>query len=146
MARFIALCSAVVTALVLVASAGAAAPRYILVSGACLPEPALLDSWHENGVFFSALVGAPRVTRMRAVRRRPRLDLALFWGAPVVRPPTRPSDAGQHGWFYPADGRRTALVDIMVDGVRAPRRAPARALAILAEYGVPTRSEECARG
>jgi len=145
MGRFTALCSAIVTALVLAPQAGAAAPRYILVSGPCLSEPVLLESWSENGTLLSALVAAPRVKGIRAVRHRQRLDLALFWGTPAEQPPTRPSDANQHGWFYPAHGRRAALVDIMVDGVRVLRRAPARALAVLAKHGVPTRSAECAQ-
>jgi hypothetical protein len=146
MARFTTLSGAVVMALVLVPPAGAAAPRYILVSGPCLSEPVLLERWSENGAFLSSLVVAPRVTRARAVRQRPRLDLALFWGVPAKPPPTRPRDANQHGWFYPAHGRRAALVDVMVDGIRVPRRVPADVLAILAKHGVPTRSAECARG
>jgi hypothetical protein len=132
----VALCSALFAA----APATAAAPSYILVSGSCLPQPAALSSWSENATLLSSLVRARHVSAAsERLRRRPRLDLALFWGLPSKRSPTRPADAAQHGWFYPAFGKRRPVLDLMVDGVRAPRQASARALAILGRHGVPTR-------
>jgi hypothetical protein len=131
----------VTVALVLAAPAQAAAPRYILVSGPALARPVLLPSWNENGALLAALVHAPRVTGRvaRGLTRRPRLDLALFWGWPERPRPTRPSQANQHGWFYPARRGRPAVVDVLVNGVRVPRIVPARPLRILARHGVPTR-------
>jgi hypothetical protein len=129
------------TTLVLASSARAAAPNYILVSGRGLVRPVLLSNWNENGALLSSLVNAPRARRsvVRGLARRPRFDLAEFWdweGRPV---PTRPSDANQHGWFYPARRSRPAVFDVMVAGARIPRLAPAKALRILARHGVPTR-------
>jgi hypothetical protein len=83
----------------------------------------------------------PRVLKeARALRGRPRLDLAVFWTLPEPGPPTRPRGATYHGWFYPVHDGRPAVIDMLVNAVRVPRRAPARALAILARNGVPTRS------
>jgi hypothetical protein len=136
------LVAAVAGALVLAAPASGAAPQYILVTGPCLAKPVLLGSWSENHVFLSALADAPRLERTAtALVRRPRYRLALFWGPPAKQPPTRPRDAAQHGTFYPAHHGRPAVVDIT-----EPRRASARALAVLARHGVPTRSAQCARG
>jgi len=135
------LVGALAAALVLAAPAEAAAPRYILVSGPGLERPLLLPNWGENGELLADLVNAPKVTRAvaRGLSMRRRLDLALFWGWPDRPRPTRPIQANQHGWFYPAQRGRPAVVDVMVDGARVPRVAPARTLRILARHGVPTR-------
>jgi hypothetical protein len=53
--------------------------------------------------------------------------------------PTQPSEANQHGWFYPARRSRPAVFEVMVAGARIPRIAPKKALRILARHGVPTR-------
>jgi hypothetical protein len=128
---------AVATAAVLASSASAAAPRYVFVTGDCVAEPVLLADWAENHALLLVFADSPRV-RLRALRGRPRLRLSLFWGADSERP-TRPGDANQFGWFYPAHSGRPAVLDI----ARGPRRASARALAILARHGVPTRSSLC---
>jgi hypothetical protein len=111
----VAVLPAVLAAVVCASSASAAAPRYIFVSGACVPEPVLLADWWENHALV--LADTPRVTP-RALRDRPQLRVSLFWGVPSARPPTRPRDANQFGWFYPAHGRRAAVMEI----ARGPRR------------------------
>jgi hypothetical protein len=131
----------VVVALALAAPASAAAPNYILVTGPGLERPALLGDWDENLALLSALADAPSANRavVRRLARRARFRLAEFWAWGDRPPPTRASDAGQFGWFYPAHGRQPAVFRVMVDGTAAPRIAPSRALAILAGHGVPIR-------
>lgn len=124
--------------LTLAASANAAAPRYILVSGPGLTRPVLMDDWQENGELLAALSHEPLAPRAR-LRDRPRYDLALFWGWTDAQRPVRPSDANQHGWFYPAHGRLRAVVDLQVDGRRVPRLALPSVLEILKRHGVPIR-------
>jgi hypothetical protein len=130
-----------VAALALAGAASAAAPNYILVSGRGLARPIVLGDWNENLQLLSALATAPRAKPpvVRGLSRRPRFDLAEFWAWSGRPQPTRPSDASQHGTFYPAHGSRPAVFAVMVDGTRAPRIAPATALRILARHGVPTR-------
>jgi hypothetical protein len=137
-ARVSVLLAVLPAAFALVAPARAAAPNYILVSGPGLHRPALLGNWAENGDLLSALVYAPHARR-NVLRGQPRLDLALFWGWSGRPLPTRPGEANQHGWFYPARRSRPAVVDLLVDGWLVPRIAPARVLRILARHGVPTR-------
>jgi hypothetical protein len=139
--RVQAVAGALAVALVLAPTAGAAAPNYILVSGPGLARPVLLANWNENLVLLSAVAGAPRAkgAAVRGLARRPRLDLAEFWGWAGRPRPTRPSQANQHGWFYPAHGARRPLIEIMVDGIRVPRLVPAKVLRIFTRHGVPTR-------
>jgi hypothetical protein len=125
-------------ALVLASTVEAAAPRYILVRGPGLKRPVLLENWEENLRLLVALVDAPRESR-DALARRARFDLALFWGWPERPRPTRPRDANQHGWFYPARGSLPAVIDLRVNGWRFPRIAPPEVLRIFARHGVPTR-------
>src|SRR5438105_11445573 len=132
---------AVLAALALAAPAVAAAPNYILVSGPKLARPVLLGDWNENLALLAAVARAPRAKgpAVRGLARRPHYDLAEFWGWSGQPPPTRPHDASQHGAFYPARRAAPAVVVLMVDGSRVPRLAPAAALRILAQHGVPTR-------
>jgi hypothetical protein len=132
---------AALTSLVAVASAQAAAPNYILVSGAGIKQPILLGSWDENGALLSSLVNAPiaKGSAVRRLARRPRFDLAEFWGWGALPRPTRPSQANQHGWLYPARGLKPAVIVMMVDGARVPRLLPVRAREILARHHVPLR-------
>ena len=125
----------------LAAPAQAAAPNYILVSGPGLKRPVLLDDWGENGELLVAIGNGPRSKRaaLRGLARRPRLDLAEFWGWGDRPRPTRPSQASEHGWFYPARPGKRALFQVTVEGTKAPRLATRPALAILARHGVPTR-------
>jgi len=123
---------------VLAAPAYAAAPRYILVSGPGLTRPVLLGDWQENLRFLESLLPARKLPAFR-LAGRPRYDLALFWGVPAKPIPTRPRDANQHAWFYPAQAGRPAVVDLVLSGESAARVASPRALRILARHGIPTR-------
>jgi hypothetical protein len=137
------LVSAVVAAAVaLAAPAHASEPNYILVSGPGLRQPVLLDQRDENLQLLSAVGHGPRAKRaaLRGLARRPRFDLAEFWNWNFLPAPTDPREATQHGLFYPAHGRKPALFKMMVQGTRVPRIASARALAILARHGIPTRA------
>lgn len=139
--RALALIGAAAVALVLVSSVEAAAPRYILVSGPVLERPVLLADLQENRALFAALATAPKAQdeTVRRLHERPRLRLGLFYGWSEKRRPTRPSQANQKGWFYPAWRSQRALVDLLVNSVRAPRIAPSRVLRILARHDIPTR-------
>jgi hypothetical protein len=119
----------------------ASAPNYILVSGPGLKRPILLANWSENGALLSALVGAPTPQRSvaRGLAKRPRFDLAEFWGWGGRPRPTRPSQAKQHGWFYPAHRSQPPVITLMVNGNKSPRTVPTSVLKILARHGVPLR-------
>ena len=141
MARLALVGAVVAAAASLAAPAQAAAPNYILVSGPGLAQPVVLDDWSENGRLLAAIGHGPRAKRaaLRGLARRLRFDLAEFWGWSADPRPTDPRAATQHGLFYPAHGRKPAIFKVMVGGTRVPRVASARALAILAHHGVPTR-------
>jgi len=137
----VALVAVLLAAVALAAPAQASAPNYILVSGPGLAQPVILDDWSENGQLLVAIGNGRRAKRaaLRGLARRPHFDLAEFWGWSANPRPTDPREASQHGLFYPAHGRKPALFKVMVAGTRVPRIASARALAILATHGVPTR-------
>ena len=138
MRRALPLAAVVFTAAVVAASAQAAAPRYILVSGPGLERPVLLGNWSENLAFLIGLLPAKRpAPGWRG--DRPRFGLALFWGVPATPVPTDASKASQHGWFYPAVGSRRAVVTLLISGQDFPRVATRRTLRILARHGIPTR-------
>lgn len=107
-----------------------------MVTGPGLLRPVLLADWWENLEFMVAVADAPRAKVNLA--RRPRFRLAEFWGW-AGPPPTRPGQANQHGWFYPAYRSGRPVIVITANGIIVPRVAPARALRILAGHGVPTR-------
>jgi hypothetical protein len=132
---------AVLASLLAAAPAHAAAPNYILVSGPGIRHPILLGNWDENLELLGALVDA-RVAKGSAVRhlaRRPRFDLAEFWGWSGLPRPTRASQASQHGWLYPAHGAKPAVIVLMVNGTRVPRLLPPRVREILTRHHVPLR-------
>jgi hypothetical protein len=141
MARLAIAGAVLAAAVALAAPAQAAAPNYILVSGPGLAQPVLLGDWNENLELVVAIGEGARAKRpvLRDLARRPRYDLAEFWGWNALPAPTDPREATQHGWFYPAHGRKPALFKVMADGKRFPRLATRAALAILARHGVPTR-------
>lgn len=133
--------AALAAVLVLAPPVHAAAPNYILVSGPGLKRPIILGNWSENGALLSGLVNAPRAKGMvaLALARRPRFDLAEFWGWGSRPRPTRPSQANQHGWFYPAHRANPPVVVLMVNGYRFPRLVPTAVVKILARHHVPLR-------
>ena len=132
-ARTAALVAALAAVLVLASPVHAAAPNFILVSGPGLKHPILLGNWGENGVLLSVLVNARRAkgSAVRGLARRPRFDLAAFWGWGTRPRPTRPSQANQHGWFYPGKRSRPPIIVLMVNGYRFPRLVPTTVLKIL---------------
>jgi hypothetical protein len=132
---------AVLASLLAVAPAQAAAPNYILVSGPGIKHPILLGNWDENLALLGALVNAPtaKVSAVRHLARRPRFDLAEFWGWSGLPRPTRPGQANQHGWLYPAHGAKPAVIVLMVNGTRVPRLLPARVREIFARHHIPLR-------
>ena len=129
-------------ALVLASPIQAAAPRYILVSGPGVARPVLLANWSENGALLAALVNARKASdeTVRGLGDRPRLRLGLFWGWSAKPRPTRPSQANQMGWFYPSWRSQPPVIDLLVNGVRVPRIAPARVLRTFTRHGLPTRT------
>jgi hypothetical protein len=141
MARAVAFAGALAVVLVLASPVQAAAPNYILVSGPGLERPILLGNWGENGALLSALVNAPtaKASVVRGLTGRPRFDLAEFWGWGSRPRPTRPSQANQHGWFYPAHRSKPPVIVLMVNGYRSPRLVPTSVLKILARHRVPLR-------
>jgi hypothetical protein len=132
-----ALATALATVAVVAPAAQDAAPRYVLVTGPGLAKPVLLADWGDKMRWLLAVANAPRAAA--PARGSVRYGLALFWGVPAQPVPTRPRDAGQHGWFYPATGARPAVVDLQADNVGEPRRAPAALLRTLRLHHVPTR-------
>lgn len=141
MTRAVALGAALLSALATASSAQAAAPNYILVSGPGLARPVLLANWDENAALLLAVAGAPSAkgSAVRGLARRPRLDLAEFWGWQGLPRPTRPSQANQHGWFYPAHRGRPPLIAITVNGRSVPRLVPLKVLKIFKQHGIPIR-------
>jgi hypothetical protein len=126
--------------LVVAAPAQAAAPNYILVSGPGITRPILMANWGENGKLLSALVDIPRAKGTpHGLADRPRFDLAMFWGWGGRPRPTRPSQANQHGWFYPAHHSKPPIIVIRVNGDYFPRLVPARVLKIFAGHHIPLR-------
>ena len=139
MARAAALLAALAAALVLASPVHAAAPNYILVSGPGLRGPILMDDWSENAALLSALVNAARAKRSVVIglARRPRFDLAEFWGWGGRPRPTRPSQANQHGWFYPKHRSKPPVIVVTVNGEKVPRLVPTTVLEILGRHHVP---------
>jgi len=124
-------------ALIVAAPASAAAPRYILVSGPRLAHPVMLDDWRENHALMLAFANTPRVRV--SLMKRPRYELAMFWGWTDAQRPTSPTQANQRAWFYPAWHGARPIVNVVVNGFLAPRSASTGVLRILARHGVPTR-------
>jgi hypothetical protein len=131
--------AALAAALVLAPPVHAAAPNYILVSGPGLKRPILLGNWSENAALLSALVNAPKAKRsvVLGLARRPRFDLAEFWGWGGRPRPTRPSQANQHGWFYPRHRSKPPVIVVTVNGEKVPRLVPTSVLEILRRHHVP---------
>jgi len=132
----------------LVGSAKAAAPRLIMVSGEPLAERVLIsraaDAFELYGSFFRT-----RPVDRSSVEGRPSFRLGLFWDnslwEPYVREgrldELRPGQANQVARFYPAIGRKPALVVVPAYGTW-PKSADETALRILEAQGVPVRLSE----
>jgi hypothetical protein len=133
--------AALATTATFASTASAAAPNYILVSGPGLTHPVLMAKWSENLRLLSAVANARKATgaAVRVLAQRPRLDLAEFWAWSGRPRPTRPNEANQHGWFYPAHASTQAVIELTVNGTAAPRFVPAVVLKILELHGIPTR-------
>ncbi len=132
----------------------AAAPPIIIVTGLPLSQPIVLADWEQNIALISSGVENP-IGQMEAPQGRPYLDLALFtgeqWasyvetGQPVEA--LQPSQADEHGRFYPASATEPALLVLLEVQRRggislmtwSVRHIDEAGLAILTEHGVPTR-------
>jgi hypothetical protein len=127
------------------AAAAAAAPHYIMVSGRGLARPVLLDRLDENGRLFIAVATAPRAKGVstRTLKRRPRLQVTLFWGWSQAQPPTRPSQGNQRGWFYPKCRSRRAILEISATGKVIRTLAPKAVLKIFKAHRIPTTRSRC---
>jgi len=150
-------------AAVLTGSAEAAVPRLIMVYGAPLTRPVVLDGWYdEAGQFVSAFyarngevadLGVQPTWDEESLNLSPRLylKLAIFWGPlwdNYVREgqpldALRPEDAEHEGRFYPAVGEAPPAIIIKPVGStvwsEAPRTLGPEDVEVLALRGVPTR-------
>ena len=136
MVRLLALL-AVAGSLLLVSSAGAAAPRYIMVTGPGISKPILLADWSENMAIETELLLAPKAERPRGLSSRSRLTLSLYWGWGQARPQS-PGQANQRGWLYPAADGRPPVIALRVNGRSPLRVVTGRLLRILQRHAVPT--------
>lgn len=126
--------------LALPSAAAAAAPTFIMITGAPLKRPVLIRSVEENAKLLLALSSARAAPKSaaRSLQARPKLKLWLFWGWRQDRPPQGPSQANDDGLYYPSFRGKRALILLRVSGVKALRLAPPSALRLLASHGVPT--------
>ena len=108
--------SVIAIVLASVVSLSAAAPRLILVRGALLERPVLIEDWEDNARIIAA-INSPVVAEVEALASRPFYEFALFWGSEWVqhmnegRPVAglKPEQANQRGRLYPAVGAAPAL-------------------------------------
>jgi hypothetical protein len=144
--RLVAACA--LAALCLAPTAVAASPRIIMVTGPSLEKPIFLADQLENLDLMLAFQEGREIEEGRVVdpmelRDRPYLELWLYWGNTQWEPyvsegrldELRREQANQYGRFYPAFGRRDAVMSLDVPG---SRKATAKLLAILARHGIPT--------
>jgi hypothetical protein len=131
-----------------------AAPWAIIAHGPRLPRPITLADWPENQRLFLAMPGPGTPTDSRAMRNRPYVELALFWGPEwehlkgsrdaVAR--LRPEQANQRAWLFLADGERPAVVVLnpptvpSLSATLAVRVVESDGLAVLRQHGVPVRT------
>jgi hypothetical protein len=126
-------------------TASAAAPRIVIVSGDALPRQVVISDWERIALLVQQVNAHGHALARAQVRARPKLAFSMFWGpswndfiAAGNSPTTlRPAQADQQGSFYPAWHGRRAAIDLPWVGPW-PRIVPAKALAILERYGVPT--------
>src|SRR6185295_16723347 len=135
----------VVAAALLAGSAHAAAPRIVIFSGKPLAHQVVISDWPSIFRVVERLSTA-RAARRAELARRPRMRVSMFWGPRWIdylkegnrASALRPRQADQSGSFYPDQRGRPALIDLGWAG-RWPRVVPAKALAILDRFGVPTK-------
>jgi hypothetical protein len=138
-------------ALCLAPAADAAAPRIIMVTGPGLDEPVFFsDQWENLDLMVAFQRGREldegRVVDPNALRGRPYFGLWLYWGDTQWEPyvsegrlaELRREQANQYGRFYPAFGRRDAVMSLDSPG---SRKATRKLLNILARHGIPTQLE-----
>jgi hypothetical protein len=143
-----------------VVNLSAAAPRLILVSGALLERPVLIeDLWDTN--LITAGVNNRAVAESEALENRTFYEFALFWGPEWVqymkegRPVAalKPEQATQHARFYPAMGAAPALFVFkdepgeMQRGTKIMglvRSVEQMALDVFARYGLRVRMDSAA--
>jgi len=97
-------------------SLSAAGPRLILVTGALVERPAVLENWEDN-VRLMGAVANPASVGPGTLVDRPFYSLALFWGPEWAEymndggsvAAVKPEQASQHARFYPAVGAAPAL-------------------------------------
>jgi hypothetical protein len=148
--------SFVATWLFLPATADAAAPRIIMVTGPPLESAAFLSDHGENSRFMSAVAAGREIDEGRVIdpkelRARPYLELWLFWGDDLWEPyvrngrldALRAEQANQSGRYYPAYEGRPAVISIPLSAV-GTRRPTRPALRILAGHDIPARLEAAA--
>ena len=135
-----------VAAAAFAATASAAAPWLIIVSGDPLDELVYLVDWDQNAVLQSEVTSTRAVVDEAGLTGRPVLDIAQFWGDQGRDRPLhelRPEDADLlHGRFYPAVGASEAVIQLPLAEHPEPVLASAKVLEILARAGVPTRVTE----
>lgn len=131
-----------------------AAPAIVVVDGSLLSRRVILADVGENVRLFVQFSGplppGDAEAARESFRRRPHLDLWLFWGLKWYSAATdtaswaklKPQDADEHARFYPARKGEEAIIEL--DGTHgvAPsvRRVSPEALSILKAHGIPVYS------
>jgi hypothetical protein len=127
--------------------AQAAAPRIVIFSGKPLAQPVVISDWQAIFRVLEQLLPARTQVAPRAeLAGRPRLKVSMFWGPRWIdylregkrASALRPGQADQSGSFYPAWRGRRALIDLSGAG-QSPLVVPSKALAVLMQFGVPTK-------
>lgn len=134
-------------------SAALAAPWAIIAHGRLLQEPIIMADWHENQRLMLATPGLGMPTNLRALRDRPYVDLALFWGAawahlshsPDAAAQLRPDQGNQRAWLFPATRESPAVMvydppaAVELSQRLLTRTVQADGIAMLSQHGVPVR-------
>lgn len=143
MSRALGFAAATLAAACLVAPASAAVPRILIFSGAPLHHQVVVSNWMTIFHVIEPSAAGPVASR-EALRHRPSIRVAMFWGpgwnefiASGHDPHTlRSARADQFGRFYPRYRGAPALLDLPWAG-RWPRRVPPQALRLLKGLGIP---------
>jgi len=122
-------------------SAFAAGPRLIMIHGAPLTKPVIMDNWQENIDLIHATANDAGIS-LKELANRTFVEVELFSGpywveyaeADNVRDTLQPESADQRARFYPAVQGRPA---VMAYEAGLPRQVDAKGLAILQRHGIP---------